>query len=206
MNKLEIEQARLNKIAETNTKKIAIVLEGRDSAGKSGTVRAVTQYLNPDWFSVCLSSRPTESIMNQWLTYWRGKMPRENQIVFYDRSWYSRALCQRVNGWCTDKQYINFMSKVLEWEKAQDIIFIKTWLSISEREQLNRLTEREISPLKYWKLSPNDKKAVHQYNDYTIAKDAVFDYCGQWHSIDYNDKKEGRYNFIKKINDLLEGA
>jgi polyphosphate kinase 2 (PPK2 family) len=206
MNKLETEQARLNKIAETNTKKIAIVLEGRDSAGKSGTIREVTQYLNPDWFSVCLSSRPTESIMNQWLTYWRGKMPRENQIVFYDRSWYSRALCQRVNGWCTDKQYRNFMAKVLEWEDSQDIIFIKTWLSISEREQLNRLTEREISPLKYWKLSPNDKKAVYQYDDYTIAKGNVFDYCGKWHSIDYNDKKKGRYNFIKKINDLLENV
>ena len=71
MNKLETEQARLNKIAENNTKKVAIILEGRDSAGKSGTIREVTQYLNPDWFSVCLSSRPTESIMNQWLTYWR---------------------------------------------------------------------------------------------------------------------------------------
>lgn len=203
MNLLEIEQAKLNKLAENNGKRIAVILEGRDSAGKSGTIRELTQYLNPAWFSVCLSNKPSNSVMNNWLGYWAGKMPQAGQIVFYDRSWYSRAMCQKINGWCSAKQYRNFMAKVTDWEQAQDITFIKMWLSISEREQMARLTEREISPLKYWKMSPNDKKAISQYDEYTIAKESVFTNCGKWHSVNYDDKKAGRLEFITLLNNLL---
>ena len=204
MNELQNEQAYLNALAQNNCKRIAVILEGRDTAGKTGTIRTVTQYLNPSWFSVCLSSKPSQHDMDHWLASWGRKMPAENQIVFYDRSWYSRALVQPVNGWCSEKQYSNFMSQVIEWENNQPIHFIKMWLSISESEQLARINDREKSPLKYWKLSDNDKIAVQKYNAMSIKKESMFNNCKQWYSIDYDNKKAGRLAFIKRLNKELE--
>ena len=204
MNELQNEQAYLNALAQNNCKRIAVILEGRDTAGKTGTIRTVTQYLNPSWFSVCLSSKPSQHDMDHWLASWGRKMPAENQIVFYDRSWYSRALVQPVNGWCSEKQYSNFMSQVIEWENNQPIHFIKMWLSISESEQLARINDREKSPLKYWKLSENDKIAVQKYNAMSIKKESMFNNCKQWFSIDYDNKKAGRLAFIKRLNKELE--
>ena len=204
MNELQNEQAYLNALAQNNRERIAVILEGRDTAGKTGTIRTVTQYLNPSWFSVCLSSKPSHHDMDHWLASWARKMPAENQIVFYDRSWYSRALVQPVNGWCSEKQYSNFMSQVIEWENNQPIHFIKMWLSISESEQLARINDREKSPLKYWKLSENDKIAVQKYNAMSIKKESMFNNCKQWYSIDYDNKKAGRLAFIKRLNKELE--
>ena len=204
MNELQNEQAYLNALAQNNCKRIAVILEGRDTAGKTGTIRTVTQYLNPSWFSVCLSSKPSQHDMDHWLASWGRKMPAENQIVFYDRRWYSRALVQPVNGWCSEKQYSNFMSQVIEWENNQPIHFIKMWLSISESEQLARINDREKSPLKYWKLSDNDKIAVQKYNAMSIKKESMFNNCKQWFSIDYDNKKAGRLAFIKRLNKELE--
>ena len=204
MNELQIEQAKLNKLAEKNRSRVAVILEGRDTAGKTGTIRTVTQYLNPAWFSVCLSCKPSESEMHHWLASWKRKMPAENQIVFYDRSWYSRALVQPVNGWCSEKQYSNFMQQVMRWEEKQPIHFIKMWLSISESEQLARINDREKSPLKYWKLSENDKIAVAKYNLMSIKKESMFNNCKQWFSIDYDNKNSGRLAFIKRLNKELE--
>ena len=204
MNELQNEQAYLNALAQNNLERIAVILEGRDTAGKTGTIRTVTQYLNPSWFSVCLSSKPSQHDMDHWLASWGRKMPAENQIVFYDRSWYSRALVQPVNGWCSEKQYSNFMSQVIEWENNQPIHFIKMWLSISESEQLARINDREKSPLKYWKLSENDKIAVQKYNAMSIKKESMFNNCKQWYSIDYDNKKAGRLAFIKRLNKELE--
>ena len=204
MNELQNEQAYLNALAQNNRERIAVILEGRDTAGKTGTIRTVTQYLNPSWFSVCLSSKPSQHDMDHWLASWARKMPAENQIVFYDRSWYSRALVQPVNGWCSEKQYSNFMSQVIEWENNQPIHFIKMWLSISESEQLARINDREKSPLKYWKLSENDKIAVQKYNAMSIKKESMFNNCKQWFSIDYDNKKAGRLAFIKRLNKELE--
>ena len=203
MNELQNEQAYLNALAQNNRERIAVILEGRDTAGKTGTIRTVTQYLNPSWFSVCLSSKPSQHDMDHWLASWGRKMPAENQIVFYDRSWYSRALVQPVNGWCSEKQYSNFMSQVIEWENNQPIHFIKMWLSISESEQLARINDREKSPLKYWKLSENDKIAVQKYNAMSIKKESMFNNCKQWFSIDYDNKKAGRLAFIKRLNKEL---
>ena len=204
MNELQNEQAYLNALAQNNRERIAVILEGRDTAGKTGTIRTVTQYLNPSWFSVCLSSKPSQHDMDHWLASWGRKMPAENQIVFYDRSWYSRALVQPVNGWCSEKQYSNFMSQVIEWENNPPIHFIKMWLSISESEQLARINDREKSPLKYWKLSDNDKIAVQKYNAMSIKKESMFNNCKQWFSIDYDNKKAGRLAFIKRLNKELE--
>ena len=203
LNALEQQQARLNYLAEKTEGAVAVVLEGRDTAGKSGTIRALTQYLPPRLFSVVLSTKPSKGTMENWLGFWADKMPQDGQIIFYDRSWYSRALVQKINGWCSDLQYRNFMAKVEEWEKRKPVRFIKFWLSISEDEQARRIEERKISPLKYWKLSPNDEKALSYYDEMTLLKERVIS-RGGWQVIDYNDKKAGRLELITRLCDSLE--
>ena len=205
LDALEAQQARLNQIAENLTQPIAVVLEGRDTAGKSGTIRALTHYLPPKYFSVVSSSKPSKSVMENWLGHWSKKLPEGKQIVFFDRSWYSRALVQKINGWCSDMQYQNFMSRVIEWEENQPVRFVKFWLSISEEEQARRIEERKHSPLKYWKLSPNDERALSYYDEMTLLKERVVS-RGGWHTIDYNDKRAGRLDLITKLCSVLEAA
>ena len=209
LNPLELEQARLNEIAEGLTSPVAVVLEGRDTAGKSGTIRALTQYLPPKYFSVVLSTKPSKSTMENWLGYWTKKMPEGKQIIFYDRSWYSRALVQQINGWCSDLQYRNFMRDVESWEKNQTVRFgtrfVKFWLSISEDEQAQRIEERRISPLKYWKLSPNDERALSYYDEMTLLKERVIS-RGGWETVDFNNKANGRLELLTRLNTLLGAA
>ena len=145
-------------------KRVAVLLEGRDGAGKSGTIRDFTHYLPPYTYSVVPSFMPTKKQMSCWLKSWELLLPKKGQIVFYDRSHYSRALLQPIMGWCSLKQYENFMNKVIEWEKSQNVIFIKFWLSISKQEQDFRLNNREHNPLTYWKFSKNDKKSLSKNN------------------------------------------
>jgi len=190
-------QAKLNEFASSNTGKIAIVLEGRDTAGKSSTIRELTHYLNPAWYSIQLSTKPSKRTMKNWLAFWTSKMPSDNQIVFYDRSWYSRAMVQYVNGWCSEKQYQNFLANHLEWEAAQNVTFMKFWLSISETEQRARITNRETSPLTYWKFSENDKNALSYYDRISILKERVIN--SEWNIINYNDKKVGTENLLTTI-------
>tara|TARA_Y100001951_G_scaffold98710_1_gene99842 strand:+ start:89 stop:490 length:402 start_codon:yes stop_codon:yes gene_type:complete len=131
-------------------------------------------------------------------------MPRNNQIVFFDRSWYSRAMVQKINKWCSDKQYNKFMNKVNCWEKSQKgVKFIKFWLSISEEEQARRLEERKKSPLKSWKLSENDERALSYYDTMTLLKEKVITTCGDWHTIDYNNKEVGKLKLITKLVEEL---
>ena len=203
MTKLEAQQILLNEIVEKDFGRVAVILEGRDTAGKTGTIRELTHYLPTSKYSISLSSKPNSWDMKHWLKSWKRKLPKNNQIVFYDRSWYSRAMVQQLNGWCTDKQYDKFMSKVLEWENKQNITFIKLWLSISEEEQAIRIGNRQVSPLTKWKFSPNDAVALSKYDQMTILKERVFTTLGEWHSIDYNDKKAGRLALMTKIVDIL---
>ena len=203
MTKLEAQQILLNQIVEKDFGRVAVILEGRDTAGKTGTIRELTHYLPTSKYSISLSSKPNSWDMKHWLKSWKRKLPKNNQIVFYDRSWYSRAMVQKLNGWCTDKQYEKFMSKVLEWENKQNITFIKLWLSISEEEQAIRIGNRQVSPLTKWKFSPNDAVALSKYDQMTILKERVFTTLGEWHSIDYNDKKAGRLALITKIVEIL---
>ena len=209
LNALELEQARLNELAEGLTSPVAVVLEGRDTAGKSGTIRALTQYLPPRLFSVVLSTKPSKSTMENWLGYWTKKMPEGKQIIFYDRSWYSRALVQQINGWCSPMQYRNFMREVESWEANQTVRFgtrfIKFWLSISEEEQARRIEERRISPLKYWKLSPNDERALSYYDEMTLLKEKVIS-RGGWETVDFNNKANGRLELLTRLNTLLGAA
>ena len=194
-------QAQFNEFADQNTGKIAIVLEGRDTAGKSSTIRELTHYLNPSWYSVVPSTKPSKRTMKNWLGYWTGKMPADSQIVFYDRSWYSRAIVQYVNGWCTEAQYQNFLANHLAWEKAQNVTFLKFWLSISETEQCDRIELRKKSPLTYWKFSANDENALSYYDRISILKERVID--SEWNIIDYNNKKTGIKTLLTTI---LRGA
>ena len=203
ITKLELQQILLNEIVETDFGRVAVILEGRDTAGKTGTIRELTHYLPTSKYSISLSSKPNSWDMKHWLKSWKRKLPKNNQIVFYDRSWYSRAMVQKLNGWCTDKQYDKFMQEVLKWESKQTITFIKLWLSISEEEQAIRIGNRQVSPLTKWKFSPNDAVALSKYDQMTILKERVFTTLGEWHSIDYNDKKAGRLALITKIVEIL---
>ena len=204
MTKLEMQQINLNKFVETNFGRVAVVLEGRDTAGKTGTIRELTHYLPTSKYSISLSSKPNDWDMAHWLQSWKNKMPGENQIVFYDRSWYSRAMVQKLNGWCTDDQYEDFMNEVMYWEKSQDITFIKLWLSISEEEQTYRINHRQVSPLTKWKFSPNDAMALSKYDQMSILKERVHTTCGKWHVIDYNSKPAGRLDLITKVVEQLK--
>ena len=206
ITKLELQQILLNQIVEKDFGRVAVILEGRDTAGKTGTIRELTHYLPTSKYSISLSTKPSAWDMKHWLKSWKKKLPCNNQIVFYDRSWYSRAMVQKMNGWCTDKQYQKFMSEVLKWENKQiDITFIKLWLSISEEEQAIRIGNRQVSPLTKWKFSPNDAVALSKYDQMTLLKEKVFTTLGEWHSIDYNNKKAGRLALITKIVEILQG-
>lgn len=204
MTKLELQQIKLNKIVEKDFGRVAVILEGRDTAGKTGTIRELTHYLPISKYSISLSSKPSKWDMEHWLESWKNKMPGDNQIVFYDRSWYSRAMVQKLNGWCTDDQYEDFMNEVMYWEKTQDITFIKLWLSISEEEQAYRINHRQVSPLTKWKFSPNDAMALSKYDQMSILKERVLTTCGEWHVIDYNDKRAGRLSLITKVVEQLK--
>ena len=190
-------QAKLNRLAENLSAPVAVILEGRDTAGKSSTIRELTHYLPPDLYSVCLSHKPSKRAMSSWLAYWQTKLPQQNRIVFFDRSWYSRAMVQHLNGWCTPKQYEIFMRDHKNWEASQPVRLIKFWLSISEDEQKRRIELRKNSPLTYWKFSPNDENALSHYARMSILKERVID--SDWHTINFENKSKG----IKKLLDTL---
>ena len=199
---LKDSQIRLNQILDSRGHGgIAVVLEGRDTAGKSSTIRELTHYMNPAKYSVHLSRKPSKSTMKHWLGYWSKRMPAANQIVFYDRSWYSRAMVQKMNGWCSDTQYENFLEKHKAWEDRQGVRFIKFWLSISEDEQRRRIEKRKNSPLTYWKFSENDQNALSYYDRMTLLKERVVD--SDWHVIDYNNKKEGIAMLAHTLAELI---
>lgn len=208
MNQLQQAQIKLNEIVEHDFGRVAVVLEGRDTAGKSSTIRELTHYLPTSKYSVSLSNMPSKWDMDNWLESWEMKLPGDNQIVFFDRSWYSRAMVQKMNGWCTDKQYEDFMANVNEWEAKQTgVKFIKLWLSISEEEQAIRIGNRRVSPLTKWKFSPNDALALSKYDQMTLLKERVHTTTGEWHTIDYNESKAtGRLSLMQKIVEILSQA
>ena len=205
-NELEFQQARLNEIVSTYTgRPIVVVLEGRDSAGKSGTIRELTHFLPTKEFAIVTTNKPTKVQMSSWLAWWSTRIPANPMITLCDRSWYSRALVQSVNGWCTSKQYHNFMGRVNGWEKEQNCLIIKFWLSISQQEQSARLTDRKTSKLRGWKYSNNDAMALTQYDKMSLAKENLFTASGQdWNVIDYNNKAKGRVDMITRLCDILQ--
>ena len=197
---------KLNELAENihaTGRRVAIVLEGRDGAGKSGTVREITRYMPPYAYRVQPSFMPSKRMMKSWLPEWKKLLPKKGQMVIYDRSWYSRALLQPVMGWCSDRQYENFMRDVTEWEHEQQFEVVKVWLSVNELKQRQLLSRRVGDPLRYWKYSPNDPKSLDAFDAITQKKNAMFNLNYDWNVIDMEYRDHGRNRVIETITSQL---
>ncbi len=193
---------QLNELAENifdTGRRVAIVLEGRDGAGKSGTVREITRYMPPYAYRVQPSFMPSKRMMKSWLPEWKKLLPKKGQMVIYDRSWYSRALLQPVMGWCSDRQYDNFMRDVTDWEHEQQFEVVKVWLSVNEKKQRQLLSRRVDDPLRYWKYSPNDPKSLDAFDAITQKKNAMFELNFDWNVIDMESRDHGRNRVIQTI-------
>ncbi len=177
LKNLQIELVKLQQWVSKNKKRVAIVFEGRDAAGKGGNIRRFTEHLNPRSMRVVALTKPTEVERGQW--YFRRYikvLPNPGEIVFFDRSWYNRAVVEPVMGFCNEAQYDNFMLQVPEFEHMlyeDGIILIKFWFSITKQEQLDRFNARLETPLKRWKFSPVDKKGQELWDRYTNYKEQI---------------------------------
>lgn len=202
---LQIELLKLQEWVLQNNKKVAIVFEGRDAAGKGSTIKRFVEYLNPRGFKVVALGIPTEEEKNNWFGRYEKHLPKEGEIVFFDRSWYNRAVVEPAMGYCTEEQYQNFMDNVVDWEedliKKENLILIKFWFSITKEKQLQRFEFRQKSPLKYWKFSPNDAKVLDKWEIISNFKNQMFTKTSSkmspWVIINSNDKKIGRLNAIR---------
>ena len=163
LEKLQIELVKMQRWVQEKKRRIAIIFEGRDAAGKDGTIRRFIEHLNPRTLPVVALPKPTEEETGQWyFQRYIEQLPNRGELVFFDRSWYNRAVVEPVMGFCRDKQYNHFMRQVPEFEHMlyeDGVTVIKFWFSISKDEQLKRFQSREVNPLKQWKLSPIDAEA-----------------------------------------------
>lgn len=175
---IKAKQAELNRLCEKGGYgPVAVVLEGRDTAGKTSTIRRLQHYMNPHWYRVFKApALSTEG--EEWFDYWARQMPEREELVFFDRSWYTRAVMHKIRGWCTDEEYDRFMDEYLEWEHKQDVTIIKFWLSIDKSTQEERLQERKVSPLKRWKFTENDAVALDLFDNITKYKRCIFESGG----------------------------
>lgn len=205
--RLQVELVKLQQWVTKNKKRVAIIFEGRDAAGKGGNIRRFAEHLNPRSIRLVALSRPTEVERGQW--YFRRyikELPNPSEIVFFDRSWYNRAVVEPVMGFCSKSQYQNFMVQVPEFEHMlydDGVILIKLWFSISKEEQLFRFNARLKTPLKRWKFSPVDKKGQELWDKYSYYKEQMFSkthtsYC-PWIIVKANDKKIARLECIRYV-------
>ena len=208
---LQVELLKLQEWVIKNKKRIAIVFEGRDAAGKGSTIKRFVEYLNPKHFRVVALGIPTEDEKKNWLQRYEKELPKEGEIVFFDRSWYNRAVVEPAMGYCTEEQYKDFMNNVVKWEEnliKNDLILIKFWFSITKEKQLQRFKIRQESPLKYWKFSPNDAKVIDKFEMIGDFKNEMFQKTSTrttpWVIINSNDKKLGRLNAIRYVLDKVD--
>lgn len=208
---LQVELLKLQEWVVKNNKKIAIVFEGRDAAGKGSTIKRFTEYLNPRHFKVVALGIPSEEEKKDWFGRYEKYLPNEGEIVFFDRSWYNRAVVEPTMNYCTEQQYKDFMGNVNDWEKSlvdKGIILIKFWFSITKEKQLQRFDLRKKSPLKYWKFSPNDEKVVSKWDVITFYKNQMFSTTSTpyapWVIINSNDKKVGRLNAMRYVLSTID--
>ena len=205
--KLQSELVNLQKWVSKNEKRVCIIFEGRDAAGKGGAIRRMTQHLNPRTRRVVALAKPTEIEQGQW--YFRRyikEMPNPGELVFFDRSWYNRAVVEPVMGFCTQEQYNKFMIQVSEFEQMLNedgIILIKFWFSVTKDEQLRRFKSRLHSPLKKWKFSQVDQEGQNKWDLYTHYKDQMFAHThttyNPWIIIKTNNKKEARLESLRYV-------
>ncbi len=206
-NLLQIELVKLQQWAKKEKKRIAIIFEGRDAAGKGGNIRRFTEHLNPRSMRLVALSKPTNVEKGQW--YFRRyiqHLPNPGEIVFFDRSWYNRAVVEPVMGFCTKQQYDQFMVQLPEFEHMlyeDGVIIIKFWLSISKEEQLLRFDARIDNPLKRWKFSPVDKKGQEYWDSYTKYKEQMFSKThtsfSPWTIVKTNSKQTARLECMRYV-------
>lgn len=192
--------------------KVCIVFEGRDGAGKGGTIKAITERVSPRIFRIIALPTPTEREKSQmYAQRYMPHFPAAGEVVIFDRSWYNRAGVERVMGFCTEQQSKRFLDLVPAFEKMMiesGIILLKFWLEVSPEEQTRRLTARIDDPRKIWKLSPMDIKSYDKWNEYTRARDDMFNATdtpwAPWHVARSDDKKRARLNIITQILNAIE--
>jgi len=208
---IQIELLKLQEWVVKNGERIAIVFEGRDSAGKGSTIKRFTEYLNPKHYRVVALGLPTEEEKKNWFGRYEKYLPKPGEIVFFDRSWYNRAVVEPSMGYCTEEQYIEFMENVNSWEdklSRQGVTVIKLWFSITKEKQELRFQLRQTSPLKYWKFSPNDAKVIDKWDIITKYKNQMFNKTSTnrnpWVIINSNDKKIGRLNAMRYVLSLFD--
>ena len=208
---IQVELMKLQEWVINTNQRVAIVFEGRDSAGKGSTIKRFIEYLNPKHFRVVALGVPTEEEKNDWFGRYEKHLPKPGEIVFFDRSWYNRGVVEPAMGYCTEEQYMNFIENVADWEESmikKGLVLIKFWFSITKEKQQLRFELRKQSPLKYWKFSPNDAKVVDKWDIITNYKNQMFNKTSTklspWVIINSNDKKIGRLNAMRYVLDKIK--
>ena len=212
LTKLQIELLKLQNHVKENGLKILMIFEGRDAAGKGGTIKRITEHLNPRGARIVALEKPNEQEKTQWyFQRYVSHFPSAGEIVLFDRSWYNRAGVEPVMGFCTTEEHHEFLREVPEFEKMlvkSGIILFKFYFSVSKKEQAKRFKKREIDPLKQYKLSPVDKESQNLWDKYTIAKFSMLMASNTdnapWTIIKSDDKKRARLNCIRHILSNLE--
>jgi polyphosphate kinase len=209
---LQVELLKVQDWVKESGQKLVILFEGRDAAGKGGTIKRFMEHLNPRAARVVALNKPTDRERSQWFFQrYIEHLPSAGEIVLFDRSWYNRAGVDRVMGFCTPNEYLEFMRQTPDLERMltrSGILLYKYWFSVTQVEQLRRFRSREKDPLKSWKLSPIDRQSLDKWQDYTEAKEAMFFYTdtadAPWTIIKSDDKKRARLNcmshFLSSLN------
>lgn len=211
LRQLQVELVRLQRWVQSDGQRIAILVEGRDAAGKGGTIRRFTEHLNPRAMRVVALPKPTDDERGQWyFQRYIRQLPNKGEIVFFDRSWYNRAVVEPVMGFCSKKEHQRFLQQVTEFEHMlyeDGVTIIKFWFSISKEEQAKRFDARRQNPLKQWKLSPVDEKAQEMWDSYTRFKEEMFSKThttfSPWIIVKANDKQAARLESLRYVLNLL---
>ncbi|PID49203.1 MAG: polyphosphate kinase 2 [Proteobacteria bacterium] len=204
---LQVELLKLQAWVRETGQRVVILFEGRDAAGKGGTIKRFMEHINPRGARVVALEKPTETERGQWyFQRYIANLPTSGEIVLFDRSWYNRAGVERVMGFCSDKEYDDFMRQVPEFERhlvGSGIHLVKFWFSVSRQEQRRRFEERKIHPLKQWKLSPIDLASLDKWDEYTSAKETMFFHTdtaeAPWTIIKSDCKKRARLNAMRYV-------
>jgi len=209
---LQIELLKLQTWIKETGQKLVLIFEGRDAAGKGGTIKRFTEHLNPRGSRVVALEKPTDREQSQWyFQRYIRHLPAAGEIVMFDRSWYNRAGVERVMEYCTPAEYLEFTRQAPELERMMvrsGIRLIKLWFSVSRQEQRTRFVIRQLDPVRQWKLSPTDLASLTKWDDYTEAKEAMFFYTdtadAPWTVIKSNDKKRARTSALQQVLHQLD--
>jgi polyphosphate kinase 2 len=211
---LQIELLKLQTWIKSTGARVVLLFEGRDAAGKGGTIKRFTEHLNPRGASVVALDRPTERERTQWyFQRYVAHLPAGGEVVMFDRSWYNRAGVEQVMGFCSPSEYAEFLDRAPEFEQAlvrSGLHLVKFWFSVSRGEQRTRFAIRQIDPVRQWKLSPIDLASLDRWDDYTRAKEAMFAATdtphAPWTVVKSNDKKRGRLEAMRHVLSLFDYA